>query len=113
MDFCPYLADRTRLQGWYPRRLSVWSLPPVRSLYYVSHNNHNCIFCKILRLGHHHYHVAICYGLNNDEYMMFKSRLSESVLGQGEVIEVELGAALGIHSGPELFGMAVYILPET
>lgn len=65
------------------------------------------------KLGHHHYHVAICYGLNNDEYMMFKSRLSESVLGQGEVIEVELGAALGIHTGPELFGMAVYILPET
>ena len=51
--------------------------------------------------------------MNNDEYMMFKSRLSESVLGKGEVIEVELGAALGIHSGPELFGMAVYILPET
>ena len=65
------------------------------------------------KLGHHHYHVGVCYGLNNDEYMMFKTRLKESVLGQGKIVEVELGAALGIHSGPELFGMAVYILPET
>ena len=62
--------------------------------------------------NHKKAYIGICYGVKNEEYFLFREKLAESPLSKYDIVEVELGAALGIHSGPEMFGIAVYLLPE-
>lgn len=58
------------------------------------------------------FYVAVCHGVKNEEYLLFREKLAETIFNRGRLIEVELVPALGIHSGPELFGMSIYYLPE-
>lgn len=62
--------------------------------------------------NHSKYMVAISYGALTADYQLFKDKLAETVFAAKEKLEVELGAALGIHTGPEMFGIGVYIYPD-
>lgn len=58
------------------------------------------------------FYVAVCHGVKNEEYLLFREKLAETIFNRGKLIEVELAPALGIHTGPEMFGMSIYYLPE-
>lgn len=59
---------------------------------------------------HKRYALAVCHGDAHEEYLEVLDRLKPVIENAEEIIEGQISPCLGVHTGPGLIGIGVYII---